>query len=201
MTEELHPSIQALLARPTTEDEKVQEMRRASYTRANLTEAERLVSRGKTLEDTALANLSAAVRDGNEEQAQLERWHLADALAMSGDLDGAIQIHPLEVERERLIAEKEAIDRPDDEMCSCQPQRANLNGVEIEVPNTHISKMIFSPKHGDLVGLEVCACGAMNARPVTGVHAVTQSETFKGRPEALLGFRPVPDTKILKANG
>lgn len=167
MTEELHPSIQALLAKPTTEDEKVQEMRRASYTRANLTEAERLIGRATTLQDTALANLQAAVRDGNEEQAQLERWHLADALAMSGDLEGASHIHPIKEERDRLKAEQEAIDRPDDEMCECQPQRANLDGVDIEVPTTHIAKMIYSPKHGDLVGLEVCACGAMNARPVT----------------------------------
>lgn len=168
MTEELHPSIQALLARPTTEDEKVQEMRRASFTRANLTEVERLVSRGKVLEDTALANLSAAVRNGNEEQAQIERWHLADALAMSGDLEGAIQIHPIEQERERLQAEKEAIDRPDDETCACQPERANLNGVDIDVPTKHVAKMIYSKKHGDVVGLEVCdKCGGTNARPVT----------------------------------
>lgn len=196
MTEELHPSIQALLARPTTEDEKVQEMRRASFTRANLTEVERLVSRGKVLEDTALANLSAAVRNGNEEQAQIERWHLADALAMSGDLEGAIQIHPIEQERERLQAEKEAIDRPDDEMCDCQPERANLNGVDIEVPTTHVAKMIYSQKHGGLVGLEVCdKCGLLNARPARTVQA--QSVTLvRGGP-----LRAIPDTEILKVSG
>lgn len=187
MTEELHPSIKRLLEKPTTEDEMIQEKRRASFTRANLTEAERIVSRGLALEETALGNLRTALKDGNEEQATLEMWHLADAQALSGNFEGASLAHPIKEERERYRSIKAAIERDDAEMCDCKPKRAELNGVKIDVPVTHISQMIFSPKHGDVVGLEVCKCGEMNARPFTGIHATLASS--RGR----------HDTEVLKA--
>lgn len=189
MTEELHPAIKRLLEKPTTEDEKIQELRRASFTRANLTEAERTVSRGTTLQETALNNLMAAINDGNEDQAVLEKWRLADALAMTGDYDQAIELHPIEEERLRLQALKNAVERDDSDMCDCEPEKAKLNGVDIEIPTTNISRMIFSPKHGEMVGLEVCKCGEMNARPLTGIHATAAS------------IRARPDIEVLKANG
>lgn len=181
MSEELHPSVKHLLERPTTEDDKIQELLRASFTRARLTEAERTVSRGVVLQETARANLEAAISDGNEEQAQLERWHLADALAMTGEYEQAAALHPVAEEQVRLSAIAEAIERDDAELCDCRPIKTKLNDVDIEVPQSHVAQMIFSKRHGEMVGLEVCACGEANARPV--------AEVAKGR----------PDTEVLKA--
>lgn len=74
------------------EDAKLQDIRRASFTRARLTEAERLIGRGKLLEETALANLQAALQDKNSEQVELEKTNLANARAMCGDYAGAAKI-------------------------------------------------------------------------------------------------------------
>lgn len=184
MNEELHPSVKRLLERPTTEDDKMQELLRASFTRANLTEAERTVSRAVVLQETARGNLAAAEARDDEDQAQLERWHLADALAQAGDYDQAAKLHPVPEERDRLRAVKAAIKRSDKTLCSCKPIKAKINGVDIEVPTSHVSRMVFSPTHNAMVGLEVCEnCGKMNARPV--------AERTAGR----------PDTEVLRANG
>lgn len=186
MSEELHPSVKALLAKDTAEEDRAQEIRRASFTRANLTEAERLVGQGALWEETAWGNLEAA-RGKSAAARELAENQLADALAMQGKYAEAAEMHHDKHMRKRYRDTAAAIERPDDEECKCKPARAESHGVEIAVPTTHIARMVFSRKHGAMVGLEVCdKCGKRNARPLTGVHTMSASK---------------PDVQVLKANG
>lgn len=188
MSEELHSSVKHLLENDTAEDDRVQEIRQASFTRANLTEAERLVGQGALWEETARGNLESA-RGKNAVARELAENQLADALAMQGKYAEAATTHHDKHARKQYRDIAAAIDKPDGEICKCKPKKHELNGVEIAVPTTHIARMVFSRKHGDVVGLEVCACGKMNARPLTGVHAMAASTLNK------------PDVQVLKANG
>lgn len=99
------------------------------------------------------------------------------------------KFHPDKNERARYRKIQRAIEKPDDKECRCKGERVKLGDVEIEVPVTFVSEMIYSPAHGDVVGLEVCKkCPAMNARPLRGVHATAAANTGKGK----------HDTEILK---
>jgi hypothetical protein len=179
------PKIPVWLARSEAqveEDEREQGLRRASFTRAKLTEAERLVSRGKLLEATHKANLETALADGNEERVIFGRANLAEAKAMYGDYTGASVVHPDPERQTHFRNLQKAIDKPDDKDCRCKPDRAKFNDVEIEIPLTKIERMIYSPLHGDVVGLEVCnKCGARNARLVRGVHATAHAHMGRGK--------------------
>lgn len=185
MSEELHPSVKALLEKSTAGDDRVQEIRRASFTRANLTEAERLVGQGALWEETARGNLEAS-RGKNAAARQLAENQLADALAMQGKYAEAAVTHHDKYARKQYRDIAKAIDKPDEDLCDCKPKKHTLNGVEIAVPTTHIARMVFSRKHGAVVGLEICACGKANARPLTGIHAGTVGKS---------------DVQALRANG
>lgn len=189
MSEELHPSVKALLAKDTAEEDRVQEIRQASFTRANLTEAERLVGQGALWEETARGNLEAA-RGKNAAARELAENQLADAMAMQGKYAEAAELHHDKHARKAYRDTAAAIDRPDDAVCNCKPTKAKLKDAEIAVPNTHVARMVFSRKHGAVVGLELCdKCGKANARPLTDIHAVAASKVSR------------PDVQILKANG
>jgi hypothetical protein len=183
----LHPSVKVLLDKPTAEDERAQELLRASFTRANLTEAERLVGRGALLEETAKGNLEAA-RGKDAAARELAENQLADAMAMQGKYEEAATTHHDRDMRKRYRDTAKAIEQPDEEECNCKPEKARLNDVEIEVPPTNIKQMVYSRRHGDVVALEVCDCGWANARPLTGTLArLSRSQGH--------------DTQVLRANG
>lgn len=142
-------------------EEEAQALRRASFTRAKLTDAERAVSEGKTLEEIALANLATEGTD-----VELEQIRLAQGLELQGKFTEAADIHPHEEEKARLVAIEEAVNKDDSEVCDCPPEVVDIKGEQIEVFPQYEVKKIYSPKHHGMVSLVSCPnCGGLNATP------------------------------------
>jgi hypothetical protein len=153
-------------------ESQVQAERLASFGRAKMSEAERLISRGALLEETARGNLAAAARDKGAEARRVEREQLkalAHSLAMQGRYEEAIKFHPLKRMQKHYQGILDAIERPDDDRCECEDARAKVDGVEIAVTPRFERAQIFSAKHGGAVSLVECSqCGNLNARPLAG---------------------------------
>jgi hypothetical protein len=174
-------------------DEQAQEARRAGFTPAHLSEAERLLSRGMQLEVIARANLGT-LEDGEERERQ--SVVLAHALELQGRYEEAAEIHPLEAEAARLRAIHEAVER-DDVMCDCPRAEHKLGEAKIGISPRRSLKTIYSRRHLGEVALMVCdACGHLNARPLTGqaaqIHAARAGAGAAGRPSQ-------PDAQLLRA--
>lgn len=161
------------------EDER-QRLTRASFTRARLTEAERLLGRGRLLEITARQNLARA-----GEHDQLPKSQLADALAMQGRYVEAAEIHPDETRKAYFEKLVQALEMDDSEKCECPDDTTEMNGVSLALTPRFEERKIFSPIHNDVVSLVRCAtCGHLNARPLKGrllpqQAALAQSEGAK----------------------
>src|SRR5205085_822888 len=144
-------------------DKKAQELRRASFGRGKLTEAERVVSRGKQLEEIALSNLPLA---RNEADLNQERIRYAEGLELQGRYEEASDAHPMEEEKERLLSIKDAIAKDDSAICGCAPTKAEISGQSIEVHPHYEVKKIYSRAHGRMVSLVGCtSCEELNATP------------------------------------
>jgi hypothetical protein len=179
------------------EDERRQEIRRASFGRGRLTAEERMVSRGMALEEIARMNVRTmeVVREaGNnlrakggatQEMLDEEKAKLAEAIAKQGRYLEAAEHHPSKRMAAHYRALAEAIERDDDEECKCPPQKATLAGQEIEVDTHNASEIIYSPKHGQGVAVERCtSCGFVNARPARGKVAARLAEVSSRMKEA-----------------
>lgn len=160
-------------------DNEAQLLQRASFGRAHMTEAEKLVSRGMQMEEIARANIetqealreeghNVSTRGGaNQYMLTLELFRLAEGLEMQGRFQEAAGVHPHAREQARLLKIEEAIEKDDAEVCDCPPTVANLDGQEVEIQPYFEIKKIFSRKHRDVVSLVGCSkCGEpVNATP------------------------------------
>lgn len=157
-----------------------QNLARASFTRARLTEAERLIGRGRLLEATARENLARA--NGNDE---LPKSQLADALAMQGRYVEAADLHPDEARKAHFENVVRALQMDDSEKCDCEDNKAEVKGVELSLTPRFEAARIFSPTHNAVVSLITCAkCGHANARKASSrllsqQDALAQSEAVK----------------------
>jgi hypothetical protein len=175
-------------------EEQRQALLRASFTRAKLTDAERLIGRGALLEKTAQANLEQS--KGTEEES-LHQSQLADALAMQGRYADAASIHPDPVRKEFFEQIGAAIEMDNSEKCSCPDSTIKVGDVDLAITPRFERTRIFSLVHKGVVSLVECSkCGHRNARPLRSRllkhnDALNKSEGAK---------RPVlNDAQILKA--
>ena len=156
----------------TKEEQEAEAQRQALalavHSRAKMTEAERLVGRGKLLEETARGNLeqSKGVK-GKKEERKLAKAQLADALAMQGQYSEAVKTHTDKHRRKYFRQVGAAIEKDDSHRCACKDRTAKMNDVEIALTPRFEREKLFSPVHGELISLVECSvCKDLNARPL-----------------------------------
>lgn len=172
------------------EEQKVQELRRASFGRGHLTPEELLVGRGALLEETARANLAAGESSVSEVQ-------LAEAFAMQGRFTEAAEVAPIPELKERFEAINTAIEMDDEEKCDCPDTTGTVDGVEITITPRFAAREVFSQKHGKVVSLITCVrCGHVNAREPRSRLLLSQGN--QNRAAAATGRGMVRDSQILK---
>lgn len=185
-----------------------QDLRRASHTRAHKTLAEELVGRGALLEETARGNLAAAQTDIDsgisgqmmDEQMARERRKLAEALAMQGRYNEAVEVSPDDDTTAHYQEIATAIVLPDDARCECPDVEGTQDGVELSITPRFVSQRIFSTQHNSVVDLVKCStCGHSNARPLTGRLLQSQGAQAQNRMAATTeGQRFVRDVDLLR---
>lgn len=169
------------------EEARVQDERRAGNTRAHLTDAERLVSRGALLEQAARGNLAAGSPDA---MAQL-----AEALAMQGRYGEAAEHHPDPETANYYRRIVDAIERDDDERCGC----ADTETEELTITPRFNAKTIYSQKHRNAVALIQCVkCGDLNARLPKNRLLLNQSAMSTNIAAVKGGGRGTSDAQLLK---
>lgn len=142
----------------------LQSLQLSGFTRAKQTDAERLLSRGLLLEQTARGNLDLA--EGSAAIA-LAKSQLADALAMQGRYGSAVDIHPDPVRKEHFQQIINAIEMDDEEKCDCADLTAKMSDVELAITPRFERAQVFSPVHAEMVSVVECStCGHLNARPL-----------------------------------
>lgn len=166
----------------------MQAERRASFGRARMTDAERMVSRGALLEETARGNLAATAKDKGKEARRTEREQLkalAHGLAMQGRYEEAIKFHPFKRMQKHYREILDAIERPDDDRCGCADAKARAGDVVIGITPRFERGLVFSAKHSGAVSLVECSkCGDLNARPLVGrllKHQAAVNESMRAR--------------------
>lgn len=171
------------------EEQKTQAERQAGFTRAKLTEGERLIQRGVLLEETARGNIAAGA--GDDALAQL-----AEGLALQGRYEEAAMRHPDEAMRTEYQRISQAIEMDDSEKCACLDDETE----GLTITPRYSERMVFSTKHGAAVSLITCRkCGHSNARPARSrllvQNAAMNTNLATVRGTARLG---VSDAQILK---
>ena len=145
-------------------EEQRQALMCASFTRAKLTEEERLIGRGALLEATARGNLEQS-KGKNKEARILHENQLAEAVAMQGRYVEAAEIHNDKRARKHYRDIIKAIEKPDEEKCKCQDSKAKMGELELSITPRFERARIFSPVHGEVVSLVECGkCGHKNTR-------------------------------------
>lgn len=172
---------------------KRQELLRASFTRAHLTEAERLIGRGALLEQTAIGNLA--------KPNPLAQAQYADALAMQGKYAEAAEIHPDPLRQEHFEKIIAAIEKPDEAKCNCPDATAKMGEVDLSITPRFERDRIFSPVHGEVVSLVEChKCGHQNARPLRS-RLLPQQAALNSNEAASRGTGrgPITDLDVLRS--
>lgn len=174
------------------QDEEAQRLLRASFTRAKMTPAERLISRGAQIEEIARSNIrrmEGVREEGNNkrrkggatlEMLERERMALAEGLAMQGLYREAASEHPHKTRAKDFLEVAEAVERPDEEECGCSERHEERfqTGHEVKVrevtepgkhtrplPKYQTLRLVYSREHGRAVRLERCPrCEFVNAR-------------------------------------
>jgi hypothetical protein len=168
---------------------ETQAQRRAGFTRAKLTEAERLISRGALLEQTARNSLAVAHKHKNKERLAIEKGHLAEALAMQGRYDEAAKLHPDKTRTAYFRSIVKAIHLDDAKKCQCKDTEAEIDGVTIALTPRFAARRIYSLQHKKVVSLITCSkCGHMNAREPKGRLSLQTPQ----------GVRPLRDSQLLQ---
>lgn len=183
----------------TPEEQKAEAERQAlalaSHGRGHLSEAERLIGRGKLLEETAKGNLEQADSD---ETRTLAENQLADAMAMSGQYADAAAIHNDPARREYFEEIVKALEMPDDEKCNCADSTAKIDNVDIAITPRFEKARIFSPLHNDLVSLVVCQfCGHANARELKS-RLLKHNDARAHNESAVKGRGMISDAEVLR---
>lgn len=192
--------------RGTPEQQKAEEehqaLLRASFTRAKMSESERLIGRGALLEQTARGNLALA---DTEESKTLASSQLADSLAMQGKYSEAAETHPDPVRKEHFEKIIAAIELPDGEKCGCLDSTAKINDVDLSITPRFERDRIYSPVHKGVVSLVECSkCGHQNARPLRSRllrhnAAINQNEKVAAAGEKA-GRGLLSDAQVLSGN-
>jgi hypothetical protein len=190
--------VMPFLANPQrqAEDERRQALARASFSRARLSPASRMISRGRQIETVARKVIKKGI--GNVETAQRQ---LAHGLHMQGRNAEAVEVAPDELMQTHYSEIQDAIEL-DDALCAC-PRK------EVEDPLTkqtlHISprrhlKDVYSPKHSEVVALMGCdACGMRNARPLTGqAREIAMNVTASHKTVSDTRKKVLTDAQVLK---
>ena len=184
--------LQGTKAQQKAEAER-QDLARASFTRANLSEAERMVGRGKLLEATALENVELAIDD---ETRALAEAQLADALAMQGRFPEAATVHPDKERKtyfEKIVA---ALTVDDGDRCACPDTESKIGTQDIAVTPRFERDRVFSPIHNEVVSLVECSkCGDLNARPL--VSRLLISKDAIAQNQAPGARRAISDAQVL----
>lgn len=138
----------------------------ASHSRAKLSEAERMIGRGRLLEETAQTNLDQA--KGRDKAARLlVEAQLADAVAMQGRYAEAAKLHPDKHRRKHFRDLVRAIEKPDDEKCTCKDKSISIDKQQVDLTPRFERERVFSPVHGEIVSVVECMkCKHKNARPL-----------------------------------
>lgn len=150
------------------EDERRQELRRQSFSRARLSPASRMIARGVQFERLARGVLDRGT--ASEEAMILASRQLAHGLHLQGKHLEASVVSPDEVTQKHYRAIHDAVER-DDALCRCARKEVDdpVSGKKLKIsPRRHL-RDVYSSKHGDVVALMGCECGCpLNARPLTG---------------------------------
>jgi len=175
------------------EEAKVQDLRRASFSRARLTTEERLVGRGALLEETARGNLAAG-------DTEVSRSQLAEGMAMQGRYEEAAEHAPNAEMKAHFEAITAAIEMDDWEKCDCGDIEGNVDGVNVTITPRYVAKEVFSQKHGKVVSLVRCSiCGHTNAREPRSRLLTQSSASRQNIAAANSGGRGmVRDSQLLK---
>jgi hypothetical protein len=116
------------------------------------------------------ANLEFFLASEQLEQAEAHKAGLVAALIDMGEFDRAAGLAA--GQRERIAKLKHAVERDDDEVCSCERETDQLahpvhpNGpkANVELRRRHELGWVFSKKHGKVVSIWACRhCGDWNA--------------------------------------
>lgn len=137
---------------------------------------ERHLMRARAVELSARAQLEHAQTDPHAKELHVTtaRAQLAEARADQGYYLEAAEIHPDEQHCQRYRQIAEAIDRPDDDECGCQPERIQTvkegKPVTVTIHAENVDAMVFDPRTRRLQGLHRCRCGAMNVKAIGPEH-------------------------------
>lgn len=152
-------------------DDALQETLRSAYgPGVHPNPTERHLMRAAAVARSAQAHLEHLRHRPNThpEQVSAASAQLAEAWAMQGKYSEAADLHPSPDHAERFRAIAAAIERPDDDAgCNCKIERAQdpaRGNKQMTISPSHISEIVFSPKHGKLMPLVVCKCGDMNVK-------------------------------------
>lgn len=123
---------------------------------------------------------------------------LAEALATCGNYAEALMVlpkHRVDLRRE-MEAVYKAIERPDDERCDEECEKAFTANPTV-VTRERVHKYVFSVRHGAIIPVIACtSCGALNARPADGALA-KQMEARARAVELTKGESPKEAKRIL----
>lgn len=167
------------------EDER-QKLALAIHGRGHLSEAERLVGRGRLLEQTARQNVEDATNQNHEARVLAEN-QLADSLAMQGRFREASVTHHERHRRKHFREIGRAIEMNDAAKCVCSDRHAEMNGVRLAITPRFEEARVFSVVHNQIVSVVRCSkCGHRNARPLRSrllKHNAAQNKAEKlGQP-------------------
>lgn len=104
-----------------------------------------------------LRDMEQAIKDGLKPDNALKS-RMAESYAVLGQYDEAIKLEKDKIKRREYLEVLEAINRDDDDFCTCENQKG-----DIELTNQYVKKEIFSPKHNKLMPVVTCrSCGHSN---------------------------------------
>jgi hypothetical protein len=146
-------------------DAETQRLALAAHSRAKMSEEERLVGRGKLLEEAARLNLEQSV-GRNAAARELAQNQLADALAMQGRFAEAAETHNDAARRKYFRNVVTALEMDDEAKCNCADDHVKFGDVEVAITPRFERGRIYSPIHQGTVSLIECkVCGHLNGRP------------------------------------
>lgn len=124
----------------------------------------------RTVIERLKAELSKTITSGGDEDPRklqdairALRFRRAESLALIGRYDLAASETPDAERRDHYHKIIDALNRPDDEWCKCEPHRGTGPYSELEMSRQYVRSEVFSIVHGQVVFLLACTgCGEWN---------------------------------------
>jgi hypothetical protein len=102
----------------------------------------------------------------NPDVIEAERRRLIDNLITLGRFDEALSLNPDEDLKELAKQLKEAVNRGDNEKCSCEDLEIEVKGKKRIVSRFHELRRVLSQNHDRVIPVMRCgSCGFLNATP------------------------------------